>query len=205
MDLFDHTPAAEKNLLPRDGQVYYLGQILESDRALRYFESLLREITWKPDEAVIFGKHVYTKRKVAWYADQAYSYTYSGVQKTALPWTPALLELKARVESASKQSFNACLLNLYHDGSEGMAWHSDGEQDLEKHGAIASLSLGASRKFSFKHIIAGTRIDMLLEPGSLLIMQGETQQNWLHRLPPSRRIHTPRINLTFRRMVSRIV
>ena len=89
-------------------------------------------------------------------------------------------------------------MNLYHDGSEGMAWHSDGEKDLKKNGAIASLSLGAERKFSFKHKKSKENISLFLPNGSLLIMKGSTQTYWLHRLPPTKKIHSPRINLTFR-------
>ena len=92
----------------------------------------------------------------------------------------------------------SCLLNLYHDGNEGMAWHSDGEKDLKKYGAIASLSLGAERKFSFKHKSTKQTLSLWLEKGSLLVMKGSTQENWLHRLPPTKKIKTPRINLTFR-------
>lgn len=202
MNLFDQRPDADKNCLPKDGTVRYLGKIMDHATAETYFNILMETIDWKPDQALIFGKRIQTKRKVAWYADRPYAYTYSGIQKTALPWTPALLELKAKIEKAADQTFNACLLNLYHDGQEGMAWHSDGEKDLEKNGSIASLSLGAARKFSFKHKTEGIKIDLILENGSLLMMQDQTQSHWLHRLPPSRRITTPRINLTFRRMAT---
>jgi len=93
------------------------------------------------------------------------------------------------------------LANLYHDGSEGMAWHSDGEKDLKKDGAIASLSFGAERKFAFKHKQSKETVSMVLEHGSLLVMKDTTQTNWLHRLPPTKRINKPRINLTFRTIV----
>jgi alkylated DNA repair dioxygenase AlkB len=118
-----------------------------------------------------------------------------------LVWTKELLELKEIVEKESKATYNSCLLNLYHTGKEGMAWHSDGEKMLKKNGEIASLTLGAERKFSFKHKATKQRIDMLLERGSLLVMKDTTQTNWLHRLPPTKKVHTPRINLTFRTIV----
>lgn len=102
------------------------------------------------------------------------------------------------VEAESGEVYNSCLLNLYHDGSEGMAWHSDAEKDLKRNGAIGSLSLGAERKFAFKHKKTGETVSLVLEHASLLVMKGTTQTHWLHRLPPSARIHTPRINLTFR-------
>src|SRR5690606_21687030 len=150
MDLFSKTDE-NANLLPYDGEVQYFGTIIDRQVADHYLEYLLNVIPWQPDEAVIFGKHYFTKRKVAWYADIPYEYTYSNTTKRALPWTAELLELKNLVESKTGERFNSCLLNLYHTGEEGMAWHSDGEKDLKKNGTIASLSLGAERKFAFRH------------------------------------------------------
>ena len=112
-----------------------------------------------------------------------------------------MLELKELVEQKTNETFNSCLLNLYHTGEEGMAWHSDGEKDLKKNGAIASLSFGAERKFAFKHKTSKETVSLVLEHGSLLIMKDQTQTNWLHRLPPTKRIFTPRVNLTFRTIV----
>lgn len=185
-----------QNLLPYDGTVNYYGVII--DQPDYFYERLKEEINWQHDQAMIFGKLIHTKRKVAWYGDAPFEYTYSGIQKVASPWNDTLLQLKKRVEAASGETFNSCLLNLYHDGSEGMAWHSDGEKDLKKNGAIASLSFGAERKFAFKHKLTKQKIDIQLENGSLLIMKDETQSHWLHRLPPTTKISTARINLTFR-------
>ncbi|TXJ05106.1 MAG: alpha-ketoglutarate-dependent dioxygenase AlkB, partial [Acinetobacter sp.] len=98
-------------------------------------------------------------------------------------------------------TFNSCLLNLYHSGEEGMAWHSDGETDLKKNGAIASLSLGAERKFAFKHKQTKEKVELYLEHGSLLVMKDTTQSYWLHRLPPTKKVHGARMNLTFRTIV----
>ena len=109
-----------------------------------------------------------------------------------------LLELKSIIEEKTDLKFNSCLLNLYHNGNEGMAWHSDAEKDLKKNGAIGSLSLGAERKFAFKHKETKETISLILEHGSLLVMKDITQSHWLHRLPPTKRIDKPRINLTFR-------
>lgn len=113
-------------------------------------------------------------------------------------WTPELLALKKIVEKESNETYNSCLLNLYHSGEEGMAYHSDDEKMLTKNGAIASLSLGAERKFSFKHKENKQRIDIILERGSLLVMKEATQTNWMHRLPLTKKVNSPRINLTFR-------
>ncbi len=201
MDLFSSEHHSKDNLLPKDGEVHYHGPIFSSSLANEYYDKLLTEIAWAPDQALIFGKLITTKREVAWYADKAYSYTYSKITKTALLWTPLLLQIKAAVEKASGETYNACLLNLYHNGSQGMAWHSDGEKDLKKNGAIASVSFGAQRKFAFKHKEDKAVVAVPLEHGSLLVMKGSTQSHWLHRLPPTKKIHSPRINLTFRTIV----
>jgi len=198
MDLFEQLADGSFNLLPRDGIALYYGPILQPNGAEHYFKILLSEIDWQHDKALIFGKNIVTKRKVAWYGDADFSYTYSNTTKTAKPWTPTLLALKNIVERESEETFNSCLLNLYHNGSEGMAWHSDSEKDLRKNGAIASLSFGAERKFSFKHKKTKENISIVLENGSLLVMKGETQTHWLHRLPPTKIPHTDRVNLTFR-------
>jgi alkylated DNA repair dioxygenase AlkB len=118
-----------------------------------------------------------------------------------MPWTPDLLELKSLAEKLSGETFNSCLLNLYHNGSEGVGWHSDGEKDLKKNGAIGSLSFGAERRFLFRHKERKENVELFLEHGSLMIMKDETQTNWLHRLPPVRQITAPRVNLTFRTIV----
>ncbi len=196
MDLFNQDRLS--NLLPYDGEVNYYGKVLGIDNAQKYFKVLLHDIAWRNDESIILGKLIVTKRKVAWYADTSFKYTYSKVTKSALPWTKELLELKAIVEERTGETFNSCLLNLYHNGEEGMSWHSDGEKDLKKNGAIASLSFGAERKFLFKHKKTKQSVSIVLEKGSLLVMRGTTQSNWLHRLPPTKKVKTPRINLTFR-------
>ena len=198
MNLFGNFADSSQNLLPKDGTVNYYGKIFEQEEADAFYLKLLEEIEWKNDEAVIFGKKILTKRKVAWYGDENFEYTYSNSTKKAIPWTLELLELKAFVEEKTGEEFNSCLLNLYHNGDEGMAYHSDGEKDLKKNGAIASLSFGAERKFSFKHQFTKEKVELLLEHGSLLVMKDQTQSFWLHRLPPTKKIHSPRINLTFR-------
>ena len=198
MDLFSFERNAEQNLLPQDGEAFYFGRIFSEEEATHYFEVLFNSIDWKQDEIVIFGKKIITKRKVAWYGDIGLEYTYSKITKKALPWTPELLKLKEIVEQKSGETFNSCLLNLYHSGEEGMGWHSDAEKDLKKNAAIASVSLGAERKFAFKHKESKETISINLENGSLLIMKSTTQTHWLHRLPPMKKILNPRINLTFR-------
>ncbi len=198
MTLFENASDASQNLLPRDGSVYYYGRMMATDAADNYLQLLLQDIEWKNDEAIIFGKHLVTKRKVAWYGDEAFEYRYSKITKTALPFTPELQRLKHLIEDLTGETFNSCLLNLYHSGDEGMGWHSDAEKDLKKNGAIASVSFGAERKFSFKHKVDAQTVSVELQHGSLLLMKDETQTHWLHRLPPTKRIRQPRVNLTFR-------
>jgi len=199
MNLFDTGEIA--NILPYEGTVLYYGKIFKHEEAKRYLDVLLHNIEWKNDEAIIFGKHFITPRKVALYGDSDYVYTYSNTKKQALRWTPELLELKKIAEERSNTAFNSCLLNLYHNGNEGMAWHSDDEKVLGNNNTIASLSFGAERKFAFKNKKTGETTSLILENGSLLVMKDETQANWLHRLPPATKIKTPRVNLTFRKFI----
>ncbi|MEM0517349.1 alpha-ketoglutarate-dependent dioxygenase AlkB family protein [Aequorivita flava] len=201
MELFNFKMDTNRNLLPKDGTVNYYGRVFTEAAANRYFDLLLHTIVWKNDEVIIFGKKIITKRKAAWYGEREFEYTYSKVTKTAHLWTPELLQLKKHIESVCGETFNSCLLNLYHTGEEGMTWHSDAEKDLKKNGAIASVSFGAERKFAFKHKETKETISINLEHGSLLIMAGTTQKHWLHRLPPTKKVDFPRVNLTFRTIV----
>lgn len=196
MDLFNNNPL--QNLLPYNGKVYHYGLVLNVNECNIYFNKFITSNFWKQDEFIMFGKQIVTARKVAWFGDLNYQYTYSNSVKNALQWTPELLYLKNLIESKTGEKFNSCLLNLYHNGNEGMGWHSDNEKELGKHPVIASLSFGASRKFSLKHNTTKQKIDLVLEPGSLLLMKGETQEKWWHSIPKSKKIVNPRINLTFR-------
>jgi alkylated DNA repair dioxygenase AlkB len=198
MDLFSKPINSSNNLLPKDGIVNYFGKLMNNYEADRYLDSLLNTIDWKNDQTIIYGKLIITKRKVAWYGDSDFEYKYSNTVKHALPWTKELLELKKIIEDQTGETFNSCLLNLYHNGNEGMGWHSDAERVLKKNGAIASLSFGAERKFSFKHKQSKETVSINLEHGSLLVMKGATQSNWLHSLPPTKIKTATRINLTFR-------
>jgi len=198
MDLFDYDP--NLNLLPVDGEMNYFGCIFSAPKTEHYLQYLLNNINWKNDELVIYAKHITTKRKVAWYGDSNFSYTYSNTTKHALPWTKELLELKARVEEFTHTHYNSCLLNLYHNGEEGMSWHSDDEDALDKNASIASLSFGAERKFSLKHKTSKKTVSLILKSGDLLVMKGETQTHWLHSLPKMKNVDGPRVNLTFRRI-----
>jgi len=192
------------HIVNKDGTADYYGKILSKKEADRFYEILLKNIDWKNDEALIYGKHITTKRKIAWHGDSDYLYTYSNISKQALPWTVELLDLRGKIEEITDTRFNSCLLNLYHDGNEGVAWHSDDEKSLGNNPIIAYLSFGAERKFSFRHKQSKQTVSLTLEHGSLLLMKDKTQINWLHSLPTSK-IYQPRINLTFRTIIRQVV
>jgi alkylated DNA repair dioxygenase AlkB len=189
-----------ENLLPKDGIAIYHGVVFNEKESTIICKDLLDNIPWKQDEVLMFGKKIMTKRKVAWYADAGISYTYAGVKKSGLQWTEALLGIKQKVEAITGDRYNACLLNLYHEGEEGMGWHRDNEKEIVAESSIASMSFGAVRKFAFKHALTNERLDIELANGSLLDMKGVIQQHWYHSLPKTTRIKQMRINLTFRLM-----
>jgi alkylated DNA repair dioxygenase AlkB len=186
------------NLLPKDGHIEYLPSIFDPLACTRLFAVLTQSLDWRVDQLYMFGKLITTKRKVAWVGDEGCAYTYSGVKKEPQAWTPELLLIKSKLEVIAQCKFNSCLLNLYHDGSEGMGWHSDDEPELVQTAPIASMSLGAARKFSFKHKADKTNASLMLENGSVLLMHAPTQTFWNHSLVKTTRPVGPRINLTFR-------
>ena len=189
-----------ENLLPYDGEAYYFGRFISVDEAEFLFQQLLANIAWQREEAIIYGRRIITKRMVAWYGNKPFAYTYSGITKQALPFTKELFQLLETIEKQTKKTFNSCLLNLYHNGEEGMGWHSDNEATLQPNAAIASVSLGAERKFLFRHKQTGETVPILLEQGSLLLMKGATQTHWQHSLPKTKKVKDARINVTFRSM-----
>jgi alkylated DNA repair dioxygenase AlkB len=188
------------NIIHQDGIALYHEKVISDEQIKPLYDELLNEINWENERVVMFGKEIITKRKVAFYSDASIAYTYVSKTKIGLPWKDPLIILKNIVESLTKQTYNACLLNLYHNGDEAMGWHSDNEKEIIANSTIASLSIGASRKFSFKHKVTKETISIQLENGSLLEMKGTIQSHWLHALPKSKKITESRINLTFRQM-----
>ena len=193
---------SSQTIINEDGIAIYTDSLIPAEKSELFLLWLSKNIQWKNDESVIFGKHYITRRKTAWYGDRPFNYTYSKIKRTALPWTNELLEIKHIVENNESTKFNSCLLNLYHDGDDGMGWHSDNEKELIRDGVIASVSLGAERKFSFRHKKNKEKIDLILGNGSLLVMKEQIQTHWMHQLPKSKKIKEPRINLTFRTIFS---
>jgi alkylated DNA repair dioxygenase AlkB len=185
-------------IINKDGVAIYHPGVLPIDTANQYLIELQKGISWEQDVIHLFGKTFITQRRVAWFGDAPYKYKYSKISRVAKPWTNVLKQIKEIVESNCDESFNSCLLNLYQDGNEGMGWHADNEKELKRNGTIASVSIGAERKFSFKHKVSHEVVDINLENGSALLMKGEIQQFWKHCLPKSKKISKPRVNLTFR-------
>ena len=185
-----------------DGAVSYCAGAFESRLADRWFSVLHSDIAWKEEHIVIFGEHRKVPRLVAWYGDPGASYVYSGVRHEPLPWIPPLEEIRERVERLTGHAFNSVLANLYRDGNDGMGWHADDEAELGRDPVIASVSLGATRRFRMRHRrLRDLTVDLDLEHGSLLVMAGATQHHWVHAVPKTRRPVGERINLTFRRIL----
>jgi len=189
-----------QNLLHKHGSVYYYPEFFDMNSSVHLMNVLQQSLIWESDQLIMFGKRITTRRKVAWVGDPNCSYTYSGVQKNPQAWTPELIKIKTRFEEMTQTEFNSCLLNLYHDGNDGMGWHSDDEKELDAKAPIASLSLGAKRKFAFRHKASKSTISLFLENGSALIMHAPTQNCWQHSLLKTKTVQEPRINLTFRRI-----
>jgi alkylated DNA repair dioxygenase AlkB len=190
-----------ENLLPYDGIALYIPNFIEQNEASILYNILLDSIEWQRDIVKMFGKTHILNRKMAWYGDSDKKYSYSGISRCPISWTPELINIKQQCELFCLHSFNSCLLNYYQDGIQGMGWHADNEKELGNNPIIASVSLGAVRRFRCKHRISHHTIDIVLEPGSLLIMKGSMQHNWVHTLPISKKIKDARINCTFRTII----
>ena len=183
-----------------DGDARFIADFLTRAQSDAYFAELLDLVDWRQHIIRIRGREVASPRLSAWYGDPDAHYSYSGLSLEPRPWLPIILELKTRVEAACNAPFNSVLLNLYRDGADSMGWHSDDEPELGERPVIASVSLGATRRFRLRHRrrkeLEPVAID--LENGSLLIMEGDTQRFWKHQISKSKRVAEPRVNLTFR-------
>ena len=201
-DLFAPTPA--DNLLPYDGQVNNLGVIFDSADDL--YDTLLIELPWQSDRVTLFGKTHVTSRQIVWMGNDSTIYHYSGHARKAIPWSDSVFHVKHQIEQQLANigitvNFNSCLLNYYPTGMDGMGYHADDEQELGNQPIIASLSLGATRKFVLKHKKTQDKVELHLESGQLIVMQGETQKHWKHTVTKTKSIAAGRISLTFRRML----
>lgn len=181
-----------------DAELRYRSGFLERREADFLLQLLQQRVNWHQDRIRMFGREHLIPRLQAFQSDPGIHYTYSGLRLAGSDWLPALRPLKQRLESLCGQPFNALLLNLYRDGQDAMGWHADNEPELGPNPLIASISLGAERRFRLRHNTHRETHTLILEHGSLLLMAGPTQHHWQHCLPRSRRCHEPRINLTFR-------
>jgi alkylated DNA repair dioxygenase AlkB len=192
---------AARELIIADGQLCYWACAFDQQESDRLLLELRQRIEWQQEEILIFGRRTLVPRLVAWYGDPVASYTYSGTRHEPRPWTITLLGIRARVEALTGETFNSVLLNLYRDGSDGMGWHSDDEPELGHDPRIASVSLGATRRFRMQHRRRKSEVlSVDLGHGSLLLMAGETQHHWRHCVPKTAARVGERINLTFRRI-----
>ena len=181
----------------------YIENFFNLDESKLYMRNLTQSVLWRREKIKMWGKEIVTKRRIAWYADDGKSYTYSGSTFFPSQWNNVLLQLKERVENYSEIKFNSVLLNEYPNGEVGMGWHSDDEKELGTDPIIASLSFGADRDFIFKHKTDRSieNVKLHLKSGSLLLMLGSTQHYWKHSLPKRLKVKEPRINLTFRNIL----
>lgn len=180
-----------------------MDSFFDPNDARSWFEQLTLEIPWKQEPIRMFGKKVMQPRLTAWVADKGLSYRYSGIEMKPLPWNQPLIEIKMQIQKLLGTKFNSVLLNLYRDGRDSMGWHRDNEPELGRNPLIASVSLGEPRRFLMRlYSNPETKIEFLLNHGSLLVMAGECQTEWEHSIPKSLKINSPRINLTFRRILT---
>ncbi len=180
--------------------INYVRAFIEVQHASKLFDILQSNVNWQSETYRFYGKEVVTKRKTAFFGDNGISYTYSGILKEAETWSNELFFLKNQIEAHLNTTFNSCLLNLYPTGKEGMGWHQDNEPELGPNPIIASVSLGAERMFKFRHLQTKMEHKLLLETGSLLVMEEGLQSEWQHMLPKTTKDISERINLTFRRI-----
>ncbi len=190
-----------QNLEAPGAQLNYWPDWLDISRQKDLWQSL-QSLNWQQSIIRIAGRSMQIPRLNAWYGDTGRRYGYSGTRLTFNPWTEELKSLCFEVEQATGHRYNAVLANYYRDGNDSVDWHSDNEAELGKNPTIATLSLGGVRQFMMKHKHNGSadKINIDLEPGSLFLMSGETQSNWQHKVPKTKKPVEARISLTFRRV-----
>ncbi|AOK12239.1 MULTISPECIES: alpha-ketoglutarate-dependent dioxygenase AlkB family protein [Burkholderia] len=188
-DLFADTPAPEVD--------WYPDWLAPAD-ADRLLAALIDEVAWRQDTIRTPRGRIPLPRLTAWQGERDAVYVYSGIRNVPAPWTPAVLELKRAVEETSRAPFNSVLLNRYRNGQDSLGWHADNERELGEVPVIASVSLGAMRVFDLRHRASGVTHVYRLTHGSLLVMRGRTQAEWLHRVPKAPAVQGERVNLTFR-------
>lgn len=190
-----------QELLPFDGSAVLQPRFFDAQRSEHLFESLMQQTAWEQPEMIIFGKKHAQAGLSTWYADNGVDYEYSGVVRVAHPMTPLLEQIRAELETFTGAAFNSVLVNLYRDGKDSVSWHSDNEAVNGREPTIASVSLGATRRFDLRHKATKETVRADLEDGSLLVMSGLSQHCWVHQIAKTANAVGPRINLTFRRVL----
>lgn len=198
LNLFNSNPKQPELVKIQDGEYIYIPHFFDKQKSDFFFRKLLDNIDWKQEEMNMYGKILKFPRLTAWYGDNNKPYSFSGITLNPTIWNDELLEIKEIIEPKSKVVFNSVLLNLYRDGSDSISWHTDAEKELGKNPVIASVNFGAKRRFQLRHKETKQKIEIELEHGSLLIMQGTLQHYWQHQVPKTKKKVGKRINLTFR-------
>lgn len=182
-----------------DSSIVYYPEFFNLEESDQYFNSLLKTIKWRQDDIMVYGKTYKQPRLTALYANNNEPYSYSNITMLPLEFTSELKNVKQKIDNFAQVEFTTCLLNLYRDGQDSNGWHADDEKELGKNPIIASLSFGEKRLFKLKHKTNNNlKKDLELHHGSLLLMKGPTQHNWLHSIPKTKKKVGKRINLTFR-------
>ena len=198
LDMFSKEPSSEQPTKIKDGEYIYISNFYDKEKADKYLKRLIADIKWKQESMKMYGKEIPFPRLTAWYGDNDKPYSFSGITLKPNPWSPGLSKIKTDIEHIAGVRFNSVLLNRYRNGNDSISWHTDAEKELGKNPVIASVNFGAERKFQLKHRETNEKIEILLQHGSLLVMQGELQHFWKHQIPKSKKVKEERINLTFR-------
>ncbi len=194
----------DQQFLPFDGTATLYNDFLDTQFATQAFNQIRDESQWEQPEITIFGNTVLEPRLSTWHNELGEGYKYSGVMRLAQPFSEILSDIRNRCAEVTNTQFNSALVNFYRNGQDGVGWHSDNEACNGPEPTIASVSLGATRRFDLRHRKTGETIKIQLRSGSLLVMAGKSQQCWVHQVAKTKRIHEPRINLTFRRVIPEI-
>ena len=204
-------PRAFRDIPVADGKLRLCPRLFSAEESQRYLDCLKEEVDWKSERITMFGRSLALPRMTAWFGDPGMRYTYSGISVEPVGWTRTLLGIRARIEEVTTATFNSVLLNYYRDGRDSVSWHSDDEPELGSDPVIGSVSLGSERPFCLRHKAARTRsrgqaplrLTLRLPNGSYLEMGPGMQRNWVHQLPKWPRLTEERMNLTFRKILSR--
>jgi alkylated DNA repair dioxygenase AlkB len=201
LDIFGNESSQKKEIglvEIQNGEYQYYPKFFNTNESKIYFDDMINNILWKQESMIMYGKKIPFPRLTSWYGDDEKPYSFSGIKLNPNKWTKTLLEIKDKITIHTDAKFNSVLLNRYRNGNDSISWHTDAEKELGNNPIIASVNFGATRKFQLRHINTGEKVEIELQNGSLLIMQGSLQHYWQHQVPKTSRNISERINLTFR-------